>query len=109
MTNTPRRGRPRTFDAQQAKILKTAVDLANTRGGFPLLTRTAVAAACGISEGLVSYYYASSLLLKRAVMEEAVRLELLEVIAAGLVLGDVIAHTAPVEVKQAAVDVLMEV
>lgn len=108
MTTTPTRKRL-PADERQASILKTAVELANTRGGFPHLTRTAVADAAGISEGLITYYYPSTLILKRAVMEEAVRLGLLEVIAAGLVLGDVVAHAAPVELKQAAVDTLMGV
>lgn len=91
---------------RRAAILQAAVQLAVTEG-FKAVTRDAVAEAASVSAGLVSYHFHHTDLLRQAVMEEAVRLELHAVIAAGLVNGSEVAHAAPVALKQAAVDSLL--
>ena len=80
------------------QILKAAVDLAKEKG-YHALTRDGVAVQAGVSFGLVTRYYGAIDTLKQKVMDEAVRTGILEIIAAGLAVGDPVARSAPSELK----------
>ena len=89
-------------DDRRQLILEAAINLA-TADGYISLTRGAVASHAGISPALVTFYYLSTRLLLQAVMEEAVRREILPVIAEGLATRCPIALAAPPAVRQAAI------
>jgi|SRR6185369_14763486 len=95
-------------DQRMAQILAAAVQLATT-SGYHAVTRDAVAEAANVSPALITHYFLASVLLREAVMQEAIRLELPEIIAAGLASRCPIAMSAPMGLKQQAVDCLLAV
>jgi AcrR family transcriptional regulator len=100
--NTPRRLEP---DTRRAAILTAAVDLAAAKG-YLTLTRDDVAHAAGVSAGLVTRYFFAMPELRLRLMEEAVRRELLPVIAQGLAYGCPTACAAPVWLRAKALSTL---
>lgn len=87
---------------RRALILKAAVALA-VRGDYRNITRDAVADHAGVSAGLVSQYFPMSK-LRQSIMREAVRLELLPILAQGIVARDPLALAAPLKLKARALD-----
>lgn len=83
---------------RRGQILQAAVSLAQDRG-YHKLTRDGVAVEAGVSFGLVTRYFGSIDTLKQKVMRVAVEQDILEIIAAGLAVGDPIARSAPGELK----------
>jgi len=79
-------------------ILNAAVSLAK-KDHFEWLTRSAVAAAAGVSPGLVSNYFAPFVELKREVLREAVRTENLVILAQGMGAGHPIVKRAPAPLR----------
>jgi hypothetical protein len=83
---------------RKKQILTAAVDLAQAEG-FHHITREGVAAAAGVSEGLVSKHFGTMAALRRAVMRAAINQEILEIVAQGLSIGDPCAIKAPDALK----------
>lgn len=79
-------------------ILNVATNMA-VKIGYTSLTRDGVAEAAGVSFSLVSKHFGTMVQLKREVMRTAIKREILEIIAQGLVNGDDRALKAPEEVK----------
>ena len=85
-------------DVRKDHILRTAL-VAAKEHGYTSVTRTLLAEKAKVSPGLVTYYFASMVQLKRAIMRAAVEHEILEVIAQGLSMGDKNAQKASDELK----------
>ena len=83
---------------RRAEILTAAVQAA-TVTGWASLTRDAIAVAADVSPALVSARLGTMAATKRAVMREAVRREVLPVVAEGLALRDAHALRASDELK----------
>lgn len=88
-------------------VLEVAIELAKTKG-YNTLTRNEVATGANVSPGLVSHYFQSTEALRVVVLKTAVKREVLEIVAQGLVRGDPIAVQAPKELKYRAVSYLAE-
>ena len=86
-------------------ILAVAVNLAKT-AGYTKITRDGIAEAAGVSFGLVTKYFGTMSNLKRAVMGEAIKQSIPEIIAQGLAQGDKRAQKAPAALKQEAVQLI---
>lgn len=82
-------------------ILRAAVELARERG-YKHVTRDSIAAAAGVSVGLVSHYFATMKQLQRDIMRYAVQHGVAEIVAQGLALRDDHARKASPELKQRA-------
>lgn len=85
-----------------AQILAAALKLA-AKDGYNRITREAIAAAAGVSPGLVTHHMGTMVELRRSIMREAVRTECLPVIAQGLSAHDRHAGKAPHELQHRAV------
>lgn len=79
-------------------ILESALELAK-RHGFVNLRREEIARFAGVSVGKVTNAFGSMKKLRRAVMRQAIRLELLDIIAEGIVFRDPCALKIPEELK----------
>ncbi len=88
-----------------AQILAAALKLA-MRAGYTRITREAIAAAAGVSPGLVTHHMGTMEQLRRDVMREAIRAKCLPVIAQGVVARDRHALKAPRELQQKAFSAL---
>ena len=88
-------------------VLDIAIELAKTKG-YSTLTRDDVAKEANVSPGLVSHYFKNIELLRNLVLKTAVKREVLEIIAQGLVKEDPIAVQAPKELKYRAISHLAE-
>jgi AcrR family transcriptional regulator len=106
MTPTPARRYRLTPADRQAAILQAAINLAEL-DGYRTLTIQRVARVASVSPALVSHYYWTRDIMLTAVMEEAVRREVLNVIAEGLAHRHPAAMAAPPELQQAAVATLV--
>lgn len=106
-TITPQPTRRLQPDDRVTDLLTVALQLARTEG-FHALTRKRVAQAAAVSPGLVTHRFLSTELMRDAVMTEAVRLSDLRVVADGIALRHAVALAAPVEMRQAALDALVE-
>lgn len=95
------RKRLEPLDRRQ-QILDAAIDQAREQG-FQNVTREGIARKAECSDGLVSSYFNTMSQLKRALMREAIRSEVLEIVAQGLVVGDPCAKKAPEELKKRAI------
>lgn len=87
-------------------ILDTAYKMAQ-RDGFAAITRDGVAAEAGVAMGSVNHHYGTMQVLRDAVMQRAVEEEQLELIAQGIALGDNVAKSAPLELRQRALTTLL--
>jgi AcrR family transcriptional regulator len=85
---------------RETQLLDLALVLAEKRG-FERVTRQALAREAGVSESLVSAYW-TSVALQNRIMQEAVDLRLLTVIAQGLAARHPAALAAPRSVRRAA-------
>ncbi|UTC25984.1 TetR family transcriptional regulator [Phage vB_KsaM-C1] len=87
-------------------ILDTAYKMAQ-RDGFAAITRDGVAAEAGVAMGSVNHHYGTMQVLRDAVMQRAVEEQQLELIAQGIALGDNVAKSAPLELRQRALTTLL--
>lgn len=76
------------------KILRAAVRVAKKRG-FRRFTRSEVAVEVGCAAGTVNYHFDSMDVLRMEVMREAVRREVIQVVAEGLAHRHILALRAP--------------
>lgn len=97
---TPRRLPP---ENRKANIFAAAMHVAITQG-FLQLTRDATAIAANISPALVTRYFFTTTELRKLVMEEAIRQEILPIIAEGIAGRDQTALNAPQELRARALD-----
>ena len=81
------------------RIIEAAIDVASRPGGWASLTRQAVAARAGCSDGLVSQHCGTMEQFKRDIMRHAIRSRHLSIIAQGLAAGDPRAKRAPPDLK----------
>lgn len=86
---------------RKREILDAAVELAQDQG-YQNLTHSRIAGAVKVSPSLIRKYYVDKSQLRDAVMSEAVRLEIAEIVLQGLAAKDPIAHDAPAWLKVAA-------
>jgi AcrR family transcriptional regulator len=94
---------PKTRETQ---LLKAAIILAK-RIGYANITRDAIALEAGVASGLVSYRLGNMASIRTAVMRQAVRDGVIEIIAQGLAAGDEQAKKAPPEMRTRAAQYLM--
>lgn len=87
---------------RREEILNAAVEVAKQKG-YPNITREEIAERAGVSSGLVTTYFDSMTRLKRELMQHAVELEILEIIAQGLTLSDPIAESASITLRAKAI------
>lgn len=90
-------------ELRREQILQVAVNLAKVHG-YNQLTRDQIAESAGVSGGLIGQYYTMST-LKTAVMRYAVRCEVLEIVAQGLVMGNKRAKGAPQDLRRRAMEI----
>lgn len=87
--------------AVRAKILSVATTCACT-DGVQWITRANVAQRMTCAPALINYHWGSMLDLKRAVFAEAVRLQILPLIAQGLADGNEACRNAPAWLREKA-------
>lgn len=90
-------------EVRRKEILDAAVEVAQERG-YLKLTHSKVAAEVVVSPSLVRKYYESKSALRDAVMTEAVRLSITDIVLQGLAAKDPIAYDAPAELRAAALE-----
>ena len=86
---------------RRREILDAAVEIAS-ESGYLKLTHPLVAGRVEVSPSLIRKYYEDKSKLREAVMTEAVRLGIPEIVLQGLAAKDPIAHAAPMILKAAA-------
>lgn len=92
-------------ELRREQILDTAIDMA--RGiGYHKLTRDSLAGRVGVSMGLINRYFGTMLKLRRDIMRAAVKREIPEIIAQGLVNGDKHARKASQRLKDKAAAII---
>lgn len=94
-------------ELRRKHVLDVALELAKTKG-YNVLTRDDIATGANISPALISHYFGTIENLRNDIIKLAVKCEVLEIIAQGLVRGDPIAVRAPKELKYRAVSYLSE-
>lgn len=90
---TAKRGRPKGIDPERTKVrrqimLAAALRLASCPGGWYTLTRQKIAKASLCSEALVSRYLGNMPEVRKAIMREAIRREILEIISQSIAAHD---------------------
>lgn len=90
---------------RKTQILNVAIELSRDIG-YQHITRSKVADAARISEGLVTRYFSTMNQLKREVMRTAIKREILEIIAQGLIAQDKYAKKADQQLKEKALQSL---
>jgi AcrR family transcriptional regulator len=88
-------------EQRKQEILGAAVEMALTVG-YDRLIRDDLAKAAGCSAGLIPCYFGDMVALRKAVLVEAVRREVVPIVAQGLVRGELVARQAPKELREAA-------
>jgi AcrR family transcriptional regulator len=88
---------------RREQILEAAVETAR-RKGYAMMTRKDIAERAAVSPALVSAYFGTMVKLRRTVMRYAVRNEVVEVVAQGIVAQDKCALRAPSALKQRAME-----
>ena len=86
---------------RRQEILDAAIELAG-ESGYLKMTHSHVAGRVKVSPSLIRKYYVDKSKLHDAVMAEAVRLKIAEIVLQGLAAKDPIAHGAPTWLKVAA-------
>lgn len=88
---------------KREKIIITAIKLA-VKNGYGSLTQLETAKVAKVTRSLIPYYFGCLEEFKSHVMIEAVRREILPVIAEGLILKNKHALGAPTHIKKKALD-----
>lgn len=74
-------------EERKQQILKVAMQMSK-RMGYSHITRDGVAECAGVSNALVSYYFDTIDALKKEVLKEAIKLEVVQIIAQGIAQKD---------------------
>lgn len=91
----------RMVSERNSKVLEAAIVEAEAEG-YQFITRDAVAKRAGVSAGGVNNAFGTMLGLKRAVLREAIRREILPIVAEGLACkSPVIAEASPELIERA--------
>lgn len=85
-------------EKRKQEILDAAVEIARETG-YLKIKRRDIVKYTGVSQGLIRHYYRSMDTLRDAIMGEAVRLQLPDLILQGLAAKDPIAHGAPTDLR----------
>jgi AcrR family transcriptional regulator len=88
---------------RRKEILDAAVEVAQDLG-YLKVTHSKIAATVCVSPSLVRKYFESKSKIRNAVMGEAVRLEILDIVLQGIAAKDPIAHEAPATLRAAALE-----
>ena len=83
---------------REKQILDAALSL-SVKIGYSCITRDAVAEIAGVSSALIANYFPRMYHLKQAIMQTAIKQEVLEVIAQGLSIRDPMALKISNELK----------
>lgn len=89
-----------------AQILNAAIDIAQT-DGWRAVTRDRVAEQAYVAQGSVNAHFGTIDALRTAVMEEAVRREIVAIVAQGLAEQHPAARAAPVDLKRRALEQML--
>lgn len=92
-------------ELRRDQILNVAVEL-SVKQGYNHIRRDHVAEAAGVSEGLVTNYFNTMVQLRRDIIRIAIKKEILEIIAQGLINGDKHARKASPELKEKAANII---
>ena len=95
-----------TTEIRKEEILAVALKIA-TVSSLAAVSCKKIATSLGVSRPAVAYHIVSMPSLRKDVMREAIRLEVLTVIAQGLAVGDPIAQAAPEALRRRAADGLV--
>jgi AcrR family transcriptional regulator len=95
-----------TKHTRKEEILAAALKVA-TESGLAAVSGKKIANVLGVSRPAVAYHTVSMPGLRKDVMREAIRLEVLTVIAQGLAIGDPIAQAAPEALRRRAAEGLV--
>lgn len=87
-----------TPNDRKPQLLEAAVAVA-VEHGLQATTRALIATRAGVAPGLITHYLGTMAELRRAVMRQAVKQEILPIIASGLAARDKQALKAPPEVR----------
>lgn len=90
-----------TSDARKDQLLDSALAVA-TKNGLQRTTRGMIAEHAGVAPGLVTHYLGTMEALKRTIMRQAIRREVLPIVAEGLACRDKHAMKAPAELRSRA-------
>ena len=88
----------RKREARKAEILSAAIEVSKEKG-YQRITRSDVAERAEVSIGLISFYFETVALLRRAIMRAAVEQEIPEIIFQGLAVSDGAALNSPVKLR----------
>ena len=92
-------------DTRLQSILDAAVALA-AKEGYRVISRGQIAEAAGCAASLISHYLGDMPAIRQAIMEEAIRVENIEIILQGIVVQDGLAKRAPKRLRVAAQNLL---
>ena len=92
-------------EARKQEILDAAVALA-AKEGYRVISRGQIADAAGCAASLVSHYLGDVPAIRKAIMQEAIRVENIEIILQGIVVQDGLAKRAPKHLRVAATNLL---
>lgn len=84
-----------------AELLEAALEVA-AESGYLQMTRQAIAERVGVTPALVTHRFSTMAELRRLVMRQAVKREVLAIIAQGLAVKDAHAMRAPADLKRKA-------
>ena len=94
-----------TPEDRREQIIAAALRMA-VNYGYQRVTRADIAGAAKCSEALVSHYFNTMTQMRRAIMREAIRRQVLGIVAQGLAMGDPQAQKAPECLRSAALATL---
>ena len=86
---------------RKAELFEHAMTLA-AASGYMRVTRSAIAAAGGVTEGLVTHYFGTMTTLRRDIMRAAVKRRVLPIVAQGMAMGEKAALKAPEDLRKEA-------
>jgi AcrR family transcriptional regulator len=89
-------------------VLNIAIELARTKD-YSQITRGDIASAANVSPALISHYFDGIKALQTVILKAAIKREIPEIVAQGLVRRDPIAVQAPKELKDRAISYLAEI
>jgi AcrR family transcriptional regulator len=86
---------------RKAELFEHAMALA-VASGYMRVTRSAIAEAGGVTEGLVTHYFGTMTTLRRDIMRAAVKRRVLPIVAQGMAMGEKAALKAPEDLRKEA-------
>ena len=94
-------------ELRKEQILEAAMIVAE-RSGYKEMLRREIAKEANCGNGTVSLYFGTMTQLHRAVMRKAIQDEILTIIAQGIAARDANALKAPTDLRQAAMEWMLE-